>query len=105
MDSETRRMSLGQEATHYRQIQDDWELTLGDIRNLDGFREFLEPTPLHGLQKAALKGPIVILNASKTRCDALIMTPAGVDHIPFPELDPPRVDALAQLTRLAQANP
>ena len=73
-DSETHRMSLDQEATHYRRIQDDWECTLSNIRNLDGFHDFLKPTRVDELKRAASNGPFVILNASTSRCDALIVT-------------------------------
>ena len=71
---------------------------------LDGFHDFLKPTSLHELQNTAKNGPIVMLNASKSRCDALIVTSVAVDHIPFPKLDASTVDVLTRLTRSAQAN-
>ena len=98
-------MSLDQEATLYCQIQDDLEDMLSNIRNsVKGFDDFLKLTLLHKLQKAAKNRPIMMLNASKSRCDALIVTSAGVDHVPFPGLDPLSIDALTWFTCIAQAN-
>ena len=61
--------------------------------------------PIYELQRAAKNGPVVMLNVSNSRCDALIVTPAGVSHVPFPDLNPPEVVVLARLTRLAQTTP
>jgi tetratricopeptide (TPR) repeat protein/CHAT domain-containing protein len=44
-----------------------------DIRKLPGLSRFLLPLLFSDLQRAASKGPVVIVNASKRSCDALIV--------------------------------
>ena len=44
-----------------------------NIRKLPGFSHFLLPLPFSDLQRAASGGPVIILNASKYGCDALIV--------------------------------
>ena len=44
-----------------------------DIRNLPGLSHFLLPLPFPDLQRAACEGPVIIVNASKYSCDALIV--------------------------------
>ena len=55
-----------------------------DIRNLPGLSRFLLPALFADLQHAASEGPIIIVNASKHSCDALIVF-LGRDpvHIPL----------------------
>jgi tetratricopeptide (TPR) repeat protein/CHAT domain-containing protein len=43
------------------------------IRQLHGFSRFLLPLPFADLQLAASEGPVIIVNASKYSCDALIV--------------------------------
>jgi tetratricopeptide (TPR) repeat protein len=61
------------------------ELTT-QVRRLPGFAHFLAPTPFEALRDAGAAGPVVIINASGYRCDALAVTPVGVRLIPLPEL-------------------
>ena len=44
-----------------------------NIRNLPGLSRFLLPSLFPDLQRAASEGPVIIVNASKFRCDALIV--------------------------------
>ncbi|KAJ6524356.1 TPR-like protein [Mycena capillaripes] len=58
-----------------------------EIRELEGFENFLLPRTLSQLSSAAQGGPVVILNTSRARCDALILIP-GLDddevmHVPL----------------------
>ncbi|WP_326582646.1 CHAT domain-containing protein [Streptomyces sp. NBC_00481] len=55
-----------------------WDELVADVRELDGFKDFLGPPSLESLQPAADGGPVVVLNISPWRCDALIVTTAGV---------------------------
>jgi len=50
---------------------------------MEGFHDFMRPRRLSTLLGAASKGPVVILNASTAGCDALLLTSAGVQHIPL----------------------
>jgi tetratricopeptide (TPR) repeat protein len=48
------------------------------IRRLAGLEDFLKPPQFASLQDAASGGPVVIVNVSKYRCDALIVSTSGV---------------------------
>lgn len=85
--TEEDRTILDQDSAHYSRLDASRVELLDQIRDLDGFRDFLQPKPFHYLLASASNGPVIILNASKFRseCDALILRP-GHDtpyHIPF----------------------
>jgi hypothetical protein len=72
---------------------------LKEIRTLDGFQQFLRPKPLSELSAAAQMGPVILLNVSRTSCDALALLPGlreEVVYIPLPESTPEDVKSLAQ---------
>jgi hypothetical protein len=71
-----RRMALARE----------WDDLVAEVRNLPGFEDFLRPPQIGTLLPAAAGGPVVILNVSRWRCDALIVRESGVDVVPLPEL-------------------
>ncbi|KAG8875980.1 hypothetical protein FRB97_004530 [Tulasnella sp. 331] len=50
-----------------------WNDTISRIRALDGFSSFLKPPPFHSLLRAADEGPVVIVNISEIRSDAIIL--------------------------------
>ncbi|MET9087864.1 CHAT domain-containing protein [Streptomyces sp. NPDC004237] len=70
-----RRMALARE----------WDRLIQQVHRLDGFEDFLAPR-LRTLLPAAQAGPVVILNTSRYRCDALVITPRGVHVEPLPRL-------------------
>ncbi|THH12052.1 hypothetical protein EW146_g7830 [Bondarzewia mesenterica] len=90
-DSAQKVLSMEQEASHYRKLNDEWLAVLQEIRMLDGFHNFLLPKSFDILHGAASRGPVVIVNASRSRCDALVLTSSTVKHVP---LDLTIVDAL-----------
>jgi tetratricopeptide (TPR) repeat protein len=59
---------------------------LAEIRSLPGLAEFLLPPPFPDLRAAAERGPVVVVNVSRYRCDALVVTAEGVTPVPLPEL-------------------
>jgi CHAT domain len=63
-----RRMALARE----------WDELVEQARRLDGFENFLKPLPLDTFLPAATDGPVVVINISQRRCDALIVTTTGV---------------------------
>lgn len=71
------------------------------IRAVDGFQSFLRPAPFRELQRAADNGPVIIVNISKNRSDALIVTSEGPPlHVELPDATLPAVQQLSQdLTR------
>ncbi len=64
-----------------------WEELLVKIRGLPTFEHFLLPLSYDKLREAARDGPIIILNASDERCDAIIVLFNGDPTlVPFPNV-------------------
>ncbi|MFJ9690138.1 CHAT domain-containing protein [Streptomyces bacillaris] len=64
-----------------------WDELLGEIRVLPGLEGFLRPPSVPELTAAAARGPVVVVNVSPYRCDALVVTAgAGIDVVPLPGL-------------------
>ena len=59
------------------------EEILAQIRQLPGYSGFLRAPRFVDLRAAARPGPVVIVNVSQYRCDALIVTADGVQVIPL----------------------
>jgi hypothetical protein len=57
----------------------EWDELVEQVRQLDGFEDFLQPPRLDRLLPAAEAGPVVVVNVSRWRCDALIVTAGGVE--------------------------
>jgi hypothetical protein len=53
----------------------DYDEALSQIHLLDGFEHYLEPTPYPELAAASAGGTVVIVNASRYGCHAIIVTP------------------------------
>lgn len=69
-----------------RQLADDFERVVTDIRAQPGFDRFLLPLPAAELAAAAAHGPVVLLNVSDIRSDAILLTSEGVQLVPLREL-------------------
>ncbi|MFD8690554.1 CHAT domain-containing protein [Streptomyces sp. NPDC059651] len=64
-----------------------WNHLLAEIRELPGLENFLNPPSVPELVSAAAGGPVVVVNVSVYRCDALVVTAdAGIDVVPLPGL-------------------
>jgi hypothetical protein len=96
-----KRLTTEQEAVLNRKRYHEWLSVVERIRRLDGFRDFLLPTPFEVLQKAATYGPIVMLNASDSTCDALIITLSNVTHVSLPRCTPKDIRMLVKMTQIA----
>ncbi|KAH7889176.1 CHAT domain-containing protein [Phlebopus sp. FC_14] len=61
-----------------------WDALINEIRQVAGFSRFLLPPEFSDLRHAAVEGPVVIVNASKRSCDAVIVSYAGEPiHVPL----------------------
>ncbi|KAL6306590.1 CHAT domain-containing protein [Sparassis latifolia] len=60
---------------HYHRLVQERENLIQQIHALPGFETFLLPKTLSQLTSSICCGPVVILNASKYRCDALVIQP------------------------------
>jgi hypothetical protein len=63
----------------------EWEELVAQVRS-EGFADFLKPASLADLLPAAANGPVVIVNVSQYRCDALLITADGAQSVPLPLL-------------------
>ncbi|KAF8443197.1 CHAT domain-containing protein [Boletus edulis BED1] len=82
------------------------EAVVEQIRRVEGFKSFLKSIPFSELEKAALEGPVIILNASQHACDALILqfnTPHI--HVPLPHVTFQDVSQMATRFRELTGNP
>ncbi|KAF8555036.1 TPR-like protein [Imleria badia] len=80
--STTRRAAdSSQQATDkHRVLAIERDKLLREIRTFPGFEQFLFRKEFSQLRTSAHSGPVVILNAAESRCDALIVL-ADLDHV------------------------
>jgi hypothetical protein len=71
---------------HYHELAHERDELLKKIQTLPGFETFLLPKTFSQLIPAACGGPVIMVNISMARCDALILLPDLNDilHIPLP---------------------
>ncbi|MFG2456074.1 CHAT domain-containing protein [Streptomyces sp. NPDC048523] len=72
------------------------EALLASIRRLPGLERFLLPPDAAELRAAAEHGPVVVVNVSGLRCDALVVTTGGVRCVPLPGLTRDRLRTAAR---------
>ena len=94
-------VSLEQEAGRHRTLAIARDKLLQEIRGLPGFERFLRHKEFSQLRASAHSGPVVILNAAKTRCDALIVL-SEIDHVlhvPLPDFSLTRTKGLQNMLK------
>lgn len=84
---------LEEEGRKYRALTAEWENIIGQVRSIPNFEDFLRPPRLSRLFEAAREGPVVVVNISKRRCDALALLDGFEDvvHIPLSNITADRV--------------
>ncbi|KAI0409259.1 CHAT domain-containing protein [Xylaria palmicola] len=71
---------------------------LGKIRNIGGHRDFLLEPTVDRMKLCSKEGPVVIVNISYMRSDAIILVDSGIRVLPLPNLRPEKaVDFGVQL--------
>ncbi|MFD6329536.1 CHAT domain-containing protein [Streptomyces niveus] len=69
-------------------LRHDFELklrrVLDEVRVLPGFTDFLAPPDLADLLISTTHGPVVLINVSRLRSDALIVQPSGITPVELP---------------------
>lgn len=80
-------------------IAAQWDTLLADVRSRPGFERFLQAPTVAELRARCTAGPVVIVNLSEFRCDALILTAAGLTVVPLPGVSLGEVTALAEKFR------
>lgn len=56
------------------------------IRTMPGFEKFLLPSSGEELRTVASQGPIIVINADPSRCDAMIVQDHSISTLPLPKL-------------------
>ncbi|CAH0055074.1 unnamed protein product [Clonostachys solani] len=73
--------------------------TIQQIREIPGFGKFLLPPSEEDMKAAAAHGPIVVINVSDYRCDALIIEKDKLHSIRLPNLQRQHLDELVKITQ------
>ncbi|MEV1242740.1 CHAT domain-containing protein [Nonomuraea sp. NPDC050022] len=79
----------------------EWDSLLEQVRELPEFTDFLESPSIGDLAEATSDGTVVIVNVSQWRCDALMVSRAGVRSVELPGLS--RESAMARMRAYLQA--
>ncbi|KAG9011296.1 hypothetical protein FRB93_003098 [Tulasnella sp. JGI-2019a] len=84
-------------ARRHRVLSQHWYDVLMRIRELPGFQAFLKPAPFDILQRAAAKGPVIMINVTRLRSDAIIILEVGEPVvISLPKATPGTIDVLSE---------
>ncbi|OCB86969.1 TPR-like protein [Sanghuangporus baumii] len=65
--------SINETLAQMQQLVEQQEAIIDDIRQIPGFEDFLKAKPFNAIQQAVSEGPVIVLNHSQYRCDALIV--------------------------------
>ncbi|MFC9999643.1 CHAT domain-containing protein [Nocardia sp. NPDC127526] len=77
----------------------EWNSLIDRVRSLPGFENFLTAPSLDEMLQASAEGPIVLLNVSRYRSDAIALINSTIRVIPLPLLTPESVEGQhSQLT-------
>lgn len=86
----------------FQNLSMQWDELVTRIQEQRGFDTFLRPTPFSSLVRAAIEGPVILVNISEIRSDAILLLPsprvAGsliCTSIRLPEATPETVCALS----------
>ncbi|SDJ48878.1 CHAT domain-containing protein [Lentzea albidocapillata subsp. violacea] len=83
-------------------LTEEWNHLVDSIRSLPGFARFLRPPAVEELVNAVGRGPVVIVNVSALRCDALVIAEGDVVPVALPEV---RLDDLADRAERFRRDP
>jgi hypothetical protein len=88
--------SAEQNAQRYRALTKEWESIIEQVRSLPTFEDFLRPPKVSRRMNSAQNGPVVVLNATEKRCDALALVDGmeEIIHIPLPDVTSQRITEL-----------
>jgi tetratricopeptide (TPR) repeat protein len=101
VEQEESRRSTEENAQRYRALTREWESIIEQVRSLPGFEDFLRPPKVSSLLNAAQNGPVIVLNITEKRCDALALV-SGMEevvHIPLPNITSQRVTELRDVLK------
>ncbi|RYP45318.1 hypothetical protein DL768_008321 [Monosporascus sp. mg162] len=71
---------------HQQELLQSISETEAEIRHLQGWESFQLPMTEHDFKGLATEGPVIVVNATKIRCDAIVVTKDGIELVELPEL-------------------
>lgn len=95
VDQTDMSIAIGHHVNQRHDANEKLENTIQTIRRLPGFQRFLMAPSEEEIKAAAGSGPIVIINISIHRCDALIVDKNELKALPLPGLEHSDVQARA----------
>jgi len=78
------------------QLAHEWDEIVRQVRGLPGFEKFLRPPRAEELLAAGADGPVVLINVSQYRSDALLVTDNTVQIVRLANVTPGRVRAMTR---------
>jgi hypothetical protein len=96
-------VSIEENMKEHRILSEKWDGVVNRIREKEGFTDFLRLVPFTTLQQAAQEGPVIVVNISTDRSDAIILCRDSCPPVlvPLPSASP---EILARLsTQLSEA--
>ncbi|HTW02362.1 MAG TPA: CHAT domain-containing protein [Streptosporangiaceae bacterium] len=91
--------AAGSDAQQRHALADRWNAVVAEIRKRPGFENFFQPPGLAELFARCAAGPVVIVNVSELRCDALILRTGGMSVVPLAGLTLKEATARAEAFR------
>ena len=74
------------ESERRMRLADEWDRTLADVRRVPGAEHLVRGASTAEIQENLPEDPVVIVNVSRYRCDALIVCRDSVRHLPLDDL-------------------
>ncbi|MEU3549709.1 CHAT domain-containing protein [Streptomyces longwoodensis] len=85
----------GPERERRRDLEAELDVVVRAIRALPGQAGFQRPPSVTSLLAEAAHGPVVVVNVSEYRCDALLLTAGGLRHLPLDDLEADDLESTA----------
>ena len=82
----TSPMAIMSDVDYRMRAAQEWDDLVARVRKLPGFHSFLRRPDIEELQSAASEGPVVVINISRWRCDALVIEETHIRVVPLPHL-------------------
>ncbi|KDR68260.1 hypothetical protein GALMADRAFT_78835 [Galerina marginata CBS 339.88] len=99
-----RKFVIDQETARLNRLNEEWSKAIEDVRQLNGFENFLRPHRMSDLQVAALGGPVIILIGNNDGSDILILTSVDVRTIHLSDLPNEELQTLVHLIQFASSD-
>lgn len=96
LDGKVSDVSLRALAHRRYEARKEFDKLVAKIQELPGFADFLLPPSETDIKAAARCGPVVVINVSKHRCDALLVETHQVRVVPLPQLSKEEVQEKAE---------